>query len=266
MRENFTDCPNCALCGSDKNEIHMNVKDGMTLVECSDCGLLFTSPRIDEKEWISFLKSDEERNKVFTENRLRFGRALRKNIKKSHSGWRRDIRKNHVELFNEAKIYGKVQRLHDVGCGVGFLLYDAKRYGLEVSGNDLNRYACSVMQERYNLDVWNVEFPDVPLQHESLDFVTMTDFIEHTYHPDRDLRTANKLLRPGGLLYVKTFHIDCDAFEQQKENWDFLVWNHVYHFSPELLERIIRQAGFEIIYSRWTTHQTLIRILAKKLP
>ena len=42
----------------------------------------------------------------------------------------------------ESYLGRKIGRLHDVGCGVGFLMETAKESGIEVTGNELNKYAC----------------------------------------------------------------------------------------------------------------------------
>ena len=262
---NFTEFPSCALCGSEKNKPFLKTEDGMQLVKCTACNLVFTSPRIEISEWLAFLKEDNERNKTYTENRLKYGIALDTNIHKSTPDWRIRISgRNNIGL-SKAKEIEKIERLHDVGCGVGFLLCDARDQGIQVSGNEMNAYACSAMQERFGLTVWNCNFNETPIKAGSLDMVTMTDYIEHTYQPLIDLQFAFKCLRPGGILWLKTFHIDCVQFETLKGKWPFLWWCHIYHFSPRTLKEMIQKAGFNILQADYSNLGTsLIKIMAQK--
>lgn len=152
---------------------------------------------------------------------------------------------------------GDVSRVHDVGCGVGFFLKACQEMGLAVSGNDLNGYAVGRMQELFGFDASVGQLKELldcgKLQKESLDIVHMNDFIEHTYHPDQEVSVSFQLLKPGGLIYVRTFFVDSDKFRQFGSRWDMLMWNHAYHFSSKSLTDIIAKQGFMI--SEVSLHQ-----------
>ncbi len=92
----------------------------------------------------------------------------------------------------------------------------------------------------------------------------MRDYIEHTYHPLADLNAAYKLIKPKGVIYIETFHIDCREFDKQKENWYMLFWNHVFHFSKDTLKDMISRAGFKIIHVNSSYENVLIKIIARK--
>jgi len=157
-----------------------------------------------------------------------------------------------------------IGRLHDVGTGVGFLLEAAELRGIRASGNELNGYACRVMRERLGFDVHNESLPDLKIEDGSLDTVTMCDYLEHSYHPYVDIRAAHGLLRSGGILYLNTFHIECRAFDQHRENWNFLFWNHTHHFTTAILERMLTTAGYEIAKTKSSYEDPLVSIFAVK--
>jgi SAM-dependent methyltransferase len=244
----FTDFPECALCGADDAEPFLTVDDGCKLVKCKRCSLVYTSPRFDESWWERFVREeDNSRNVSFTENRLAHGVALRRNVASQPEDWRAHVTKKSQIVLDDLRSVMKrpLTSLHDVGCGVGFLISDARDAGLEVSGNELNGYAVKVMCERLGLDARVGSLHEVGLASESRDAVTMTDYIEHTYHPLRDFQEAFRITRPGGGLFVHTFRIDCRKFEEKGAAWDMLRWNHVYHFSTQTLTAMITAAGFE---------------------
>ena len=45
----FNEFPSCEMCGEVKNKEVLNTLDKMRIVECNNCGLWFTNPRIDEE-------------------------------------------------------------------------------------------------------------------------------------------------------------------------------------------------------------------------
>jgi len=159
----------------------------------------------------------------------------------------------------------KLERIHDVGCGVGLFIQDAKFQGIEATGNELNAYACKVMRERFGLNVYNDILPNLNIETESVDAIVMMDYIEHTYHPLSDLRAANRLLKAKGIIYIETFHIDCREFDSQKGNWNMLFWNHVYHFSEKTLKNMVTSAGFQIHNVEVSYDNVIIKIVARKV-
>lgn len=246
-KRDFSEYPRCALCGENDPEQFMNVAHNSNLVRCRKCSLVYTSPRADEAIWERFLRSSgNPRNVEFTENRLKHGAALQRRFAEQPEDWREQRTAEAAVVLSQIRdvIERPLNSLHDVGCGVGFLLMDAREQGLTVSGNDLNGYACEVMRSRFGLDITCGSFPESKLPTESRDAVTMTDYIEHTYHPDLDLKEAFRVLSPGGAVFVRTFRIDCKAFKEKGADWNMLRWNHVYHFSTDTLRQMIEKAGF----------------------
>lgn len=262
----FDEYPACDLCGERDAVEQLTTKDGRCIVACTGCGLWYTSPRINEQIWNAWLRSPAKRNIEFTENRLRHGVALSVNTKYALPDWRerRERVDNAVIDRLEQAIGAPVKRLHDVGTGVGFLLQTASKRGIEASGNELNGYACKVMRERLGLMVWDVNLPDVPLASASLDAVVMRDYIEHTYHPFRDVQTAARLLRPGGGLYIHTFHIDSRPFANQRGDWNMLFWNHCHHFSEATLRHLVEAAGLIPEFVTTSYDDPMIELVARK--
>ncbi len=262
----FDEHPSCAICSGQSVAEKLIAKDGNRIVECTECGLWFTSPRISESTWTDYLKSTTERSREFTENRLRYGVALSSNVKYTLPDWYENrIAKENVIIDQVEKHLGKkVESLHDVGCGVGYLLSAAQERGIEASGNDLNAYACQVMREKQGLTVFNDSLTDLDLSLESLDAVIMHDYIEHTYHPLEDLRTAHGFLSPGGIVHITTFHVDCRTFDRLGKDWNMLFWNHTYHFSTKTLSKMVTEAGFTDLDVTTSYETDLIAMTARK--
>lgn len=262
----FDEYPSCELCGSLVNKEVLIASDGSRIVTCETCALWFTSPRINENAWIDWLKETSERSKIFTENRLEHGVALPSNIKYQYPNWRHKISERNNAILELIKKWADqpIQQLHDVGCGVGFMLQDAQNQGIKTTGNELNSYAYNIMKDLLGLSVYNEVFSKLTFPEESLDAVIMNDFIEHTYHPMEDLQTSYRFLKKGGILFIGTFHVDCSLFKKHGASWNMLFWNHVFHFSTETLKNIIKKAGFEVIAVHTSYNDSIIKVIARK--
>ena len=102
------------------------------------------------------------------------------------------------------------------------------------------------MREDLGLDVYMGNIGDMPFKDNSIDIIFMNDFIEHTYHPQDDLKAAARYLNSGGLLFLETFYLDSDRFEQLGTDWNMLTWPHIYHFSRTTLAQMVTNAGLTI--------------------
>ncbi len=249
--DEFTEYPECDYCGSTENYEVLRALDNNRVVACRKCGLWRTGPRIPEKIWIEYLKKETERSRLLTKNRLKYGVALDRNIKFSTTNWFSKRMKNEKALLDtiEKTINRSIIAVHDVGCGVGFLMMAAQKKGIKkVTGNELNGYAVKVMQKRFGLEVYNEELHNLKeILGNTYDAVIMSDFIEHAYHPKREMKMAYNLLKDGGALYISTFFIDTSTYKKLGDKWDMFCWNHTYHFRRTTLKLHLRSAGFKKI-------------------
>lgn len=247
----FTECSECDYCGSIENYEVLQALDGNRVVACRECELWRTNPRIPEEIWIAYLMKETERSRSVTENRLKYGLALNRNIKFSTTNWFSKLMKKQNVILDtiEKNINRPITSVHDVGCGVGFLMRAAQKKRIKkVTGNDLNRYAVKVMQKRFGLEVYNEELHNLKeISWNTYDAVIMSGFIEHAYYPKREIKMAYNLLKEGGALYVSTFFIDTSAYKKLGDKWDMFCWNHTYHFSRTTLKRHLHSEGFEKI-------------------
>jgi SAM-dependent methyltransferase len=264
---NFTEHPSCALCGSSNREFLFYAYDGNPIVRCSSCSLHYTSPRPPLGEYVAYLMSqDNARNIRVTDNRMKYGVANVTNIPLMPKHWRRQLKKRNrrcIRSVIDASLI-PVVRMHDVGCGVGFLLSDARDMGLTVTGNDLNGYACERMRNELGLHVFCSTVDDLPFESKSIDAIIAKDYLEHTWTPLADLKTMHHYLKPGGALHVETFHIDCRKYDELRSDWKMLGFNHVYHYSPDTLRALIIKAGFDVFSIDYDYEKILIKINAVK--
>ncbi len=269
-RFDFDEYPVCESCGEPNSVEVLKAIDGNRIVQCENCGLWFTSPRVNEQKWINWLLEDNERNREFTENRLRYGFALSRNIQLAFSFWWRLLRTRRQKKLRSlfALHGGDVQRIFDVGCGCGYLIKAAQDLGIQASGNDLNRYAVERIRKLFGFDVHVGLLPSLFdkgfVEKSHYDVVYMNDYIEHTYHPKKDLDAAFGMLRPGGLIYISTFCVDSERYKRLGSSWDMLMWNHCFHFSSESLKKLVTDVGFDISMCNVNDDKGSVELVARK--
>lgn len=96
----------------------------------------------------------------------------------------------------------------DIGCGAGFLSNFLAKQGHSVHGIDMSVESLEVAK-KYDetksavyktANAYELPFPD-----ESFDVVCAMDFLEHVEEPDRVIKEASRVLRPGGVFFFHTF-------------------------------------------------------------
>jgi SAM-dependent methyltransferase len=88
--------------------------------------------------------------------------------------------------------------------------------------------------------------PSLATRH--FDVITMWDVIEHLTDPAAVLRQVQQRLRPGGWLAVHTMDIDAPIARLMGARWPWLMDMHLYYFSRQTLEAMLRECGFEVVW------------------
>lgn len=217
----------CDLCGSEDYGIWARAR-GNTLSICHQCGLVWTNPRLRNREFKDkklydrgyFFQQDR-----FTERQKR-GRAT-------------------VHRLEREKIESIVPggRILDVGCGMGTFL---EGFGApwEKHGCDISSFGLEEATRRgvktYHGEFERLDFGDLPF-----DVVSLRASLHHTYSPRRCLERAHALLRPGGLVAI-AMSTNRDGpmgklFKGHVKCYDQTV---NYLFSTLTLHRYLENAGF----------------------
>ena len=148
------------------------------------------------------------------------------------------------------------QRLLDVGCGNGEYLKNMRRAGWTVTGVEPNEESVRMGRSRFGLEIHHGVLEDVSLPDRTFDVITMQHAVEHLPDPVRTLRTAYRLLRPGGRLVVVTPNINSLARRIFARHW--FSWDpprHLFLFSNRTLRRALTEAGFNVRQA-WTPTRT----------
>lgn len=90
-------------------------------------------------------------------------------------------------------------KMLEPGCGRGEFLLNFKDLGLDVYGVDISPEAREYEND-FPVEVCDVENEILPFDDSTFDVIYSKSFIEHLYHPERYLKEAFRVLKPGGKL------------------------------------------------------------------
>ncbi|UTW63892.1 class I SAM-dependent methyltransferase [bacterium SCSIO 12741] len=238
-RIDYTHCPVCDhqhfkpfLAVPD----HSVSKEVFELVECSNCGFVFTQnvpsedtigPYYQSEAYISH--SDSKKgviNRVY--HRVRQYMLNRK--------WK---------LISGLTAH---RTLLDIGCGTGYFPDYMQNKGFEVTGVEKDPDARKTCKDLFGLDVLD---PDVFLDKglgKKFGAITLWHVLEHLHQLNRYLETMHKHLEDDGILVIAVPNHDSLDAAHYKSDWAaYDVPLHLWHFTPSDIDNLAEKHGFNRI-------------------
>ena len=218
----------CNICNTDETVVWAK-KDGRTIVQCKNCGLVYTNPRPVSEELQRFYSND-----YFTGGNYD-GDILRKKMY--------DIEIN-TQL---SKIAGSTGNFLDVGCAYGAFLNSLPgtfhKYGIEFS-EDAAQYGL----KKSNLRIETGQIRHSKYRDNFFDIIHFRGVIEHLQNPMEDIMASSRLLKPDGYLIISTTpNIASPVARRFRERFRLVMpGEHIYYFSPKTLALLLNKAGFKV--------------------
>lgn len=113
---------------------------------------------------------------------------------------RNNVHEHALEWLQE--VHPEAGTVVDVGCGAGAFLALCRERGWTGVGFDQSAQAVAYARTR-GLDVSEQGWPACSLPDGSVDAVTFINVLDHLRDPFAALQEAQRILRPGGLLYIR---------------------------------------------------------------
>jgi SAM-dependent methyltransferase len=235
----------CLACGGTSATLFLTGEDDLTgkpgrftFVKCSDCGLVYQSPRLT----LDGIRPYYEDQYIAHQPHARWGvlaplfRAAMGSLDRA----KLRIAQRHATL-------GPSSHLLDVGCGSGsFLARVRNETGAAVAGVDF--IDLSHREEFDGVEFHHGVFYEQPCGRSRFDAITMWHFLEHDYDPLRSLRHAWRALRPGGVLVVEVPRLDSLSFRLFGSRWPGVqAPQHTALFDRQRLVQMVSSAGFDVV-------------------
>ena len=199
-----------------------------TIVQCKNCGLVYTNPRLDGRQIINSYEAVED--PLYIEERD--GRVL--------------TFERHLKPLE--KLHAPPGKLLDVGAYTGVFVEIAAQHGWDAWGLEPGHWA--VEQARlHGLNMIEGTLARSGLEDQSFDVVTLWDVIEHLTDPFGEIQQTYRVLKSGGLLVIHTMDIESVFARVMRSRWPWLMEMHVYFFSHRTLTAMLEKAGFKVIRS-----------------
>jgi 2-polyprenyl-3-methyl-5-hydroxy-6-metoxy-1,4-benzoquinol methylase len=172
----------------------------------------------------------------------------------AQAGWRLEKSARQVREMRERTGLSS-GRVLDIGSGYGFFRVALGEAGYDHDGLEVSDFARSVASASYGLTTHGSTLEEHWQDWESrYDAVTLFDLIEHLADPVSFLQQVAHVLRPGGVVGVKTPNIDCPEAEVFGAYYHSLKREHLAFFSPASLTAAAAAAGLEPAHVTCTSH------------
>ena len=164
----------------------------------------------------------------------------------------------------------------------------AKTIGWDTFGVESSEYSRNIAINKYNLNVIGGTFEEATFPNEYFDLIVMRHLIEHLRTPLQSLKICNKILKRGRVILIETDNADgirgnltiilSKIFNRIPKSVKKMYWKykglsrdeigkrtvqqypggygrmgppvHLFYFNKETLQKMLLEAGFEIIESK----------------
>ncbi|MCK5337800.1 MAG: class I SAM-dependent methyltransferase [Bacteroidales bacterium] len=234
----------CIVCGARGFREHFECKDHFVsgekfkLAVCETCGFCFTNPRSPIDQISPYYESD----------------AYVSHSKTSSGITNRlfHLSRNYTISYKKRilKKYTSGNTILDYGCGTGDFLNAMDRAGWDCSGIEPNEGARNQASQNKSLAITDeAGLSDIP--DGSLDAISLWHVLEHIYPISERLSSFHEKLSPDGTLFVALPNMNSYDARRYGSYWAaFDVPRHIYHFTPESINTLMKEHGFDMIASR----------------
>jgi SAM-dependent methyltransferase len=242
-------CPICSTAETDffavgQDRLFHAVADSFHLRRCRACRCIFQDPIPAQDEIKRFYPRE-----YWWAPAPRQSSAILRGLKYLESAYREFVALDHVRFLERcARRSGAGEKLLlDIGCGSGMFLHLARKRGFASHGMDVSEAAVQLARRHYGIQVRQGAIGDEVWDAGQFDFITMFHVLEHLPDPRAALRYARRLLKPDGGLIVQVPNADSLQARLFGPSWYGLdVPRHLINFSPQAVDLLLRESGFEI--------------------
>jgi len=222
------------------------------LAQCGDCQLYFTDPPPTLDDIRGF-----------------YSGTYHSDLKDKHH--EKDFELKFQRYLTWVRGFVPSGRTLDIGCSTGLFPKVLMAAGYEAEGIEVNPETAEWGRRHYNVKIHIGTFEEAHLENQ-YDLVSLTDVLEHTVHPLRELTRIRELVKGGGHVLVTFPDLDSPSSVYLRSMAGLLqrdwIWTtchiplHTWEFTYKSATSMFTQAGFEVVGFRrsqsfWTERSKL---------
>ena len=236
---------NCLICDGTKF-LHITSQgdhfSGEKVCLCSNCGMVFLSPRLSNDELDKFY-SQNEFSELFRGNSTPDDEIIKARVIRAE---------NKMVLIEGDLGAAPAGDVLEIGCSSGNLLKLIRKSGRGVKGIDPSDSFAKYANEVYNIDVVSGMFPDALGEAKDTTFsiIIMLHVLEHVSDPIEVLKAIHERLCEGGMLIVEVPDVHQAASTRKYLSSNYFQKSHLWDFNENSLRSLLTKCGFEISSSK----------------
>lgn len=248
----------CPVCESKECKVYERFGSALqyTYVKCSNCGMIYQSPRPTYNQ--HFIDAAYAEYYQYADN-LQLNDLTE--IRESSVGmFKKEI--EHISQYDKKKT-----AVLDIGSGMGTFLYAARPVYQEAVGLDVSEQMASFVEKHLGVKVYVEQFEHFTYP-KKFSLIHMSHVIEHVPHPNLWLQKAKEMLDDEGILVINVpnkfslsfrmqhLFVKLGVKKQFSDAWadDTRTPDHLLEPTARSMKYLLAQNGYEILeyytYSR----------------
>ena len=238
----------CIFCGASRPSRGVIHENGFDARQCSNCGLIFVSPRPTAAETADLYLSDKSHL------------SARSHVRGYDSAITRAATKYRLHVLSKYVRPGST--IVEIGAGGGAFLAAARREGFDVQGVELNPLQAEFIRSELGIPCAASlgELRELTGR-ETHDVVYFRDVISHFFDPIAEFEEINAAIAPNGIVAFETGNL-ADVDPQYLSYFStFQLPDHLFFFGDATLDLLLATTGFERIATRRWSILPQLRLL-----
>lgn len=246
----------CNLCGSANASPYCRVGE-FQIVRCNACGLFYTNPRRPASEITGIYSESYFVSKNPSE--------LGYDDYCSHAKGLKEVFLEHLSTIEQ--FVRPPASIIEIGSAYGYFLQIAASRGWTVEGVEVSNFASQIARENTNVTVHTGTLSSARLAPLTFDAAAIWDMLEHSFDPAEDLAETNRILKPGGYLFMTIPDAGSFSSRVMGKHWYGFkkAAEHNYFFSKRTLGQLLSKTGFRLMRTRGGVWPCSMRFLATKI-
>ena len=219
----------CIFCKTESNHVVIE-ENGYKGKKCSQCGLIYISPRPSFDEIVDLYGHDNADISAESHISADFSKKL--------------YARHNLRIIRSVIKSGA---LLEIGAGAGYFLDEARKIGFNPHGLEFNPIQANHIRNKLNIPCEESPLNTSVFKGKQFDVVYHCDVISHFFDPISDFRKINEIMKDDSFLIFETGNggeVDQMYFKYFQR---FQYPDHLFFFSTENLIDMLEKTGFEFI-------------------